>query len=296
MSIDVPVHGRVAQALRASLQRCVDTALTQWDERVIAHVVAPQGGRWSRRGDVAKSHKWFFRIHGDCRFHFPDGDLAFADSASVLVPRGVPHRESASAGNAYRSVLLIPAGSQLRIFAVDEQRGRIGARAILRQHHHHCDRLEQRLDSVVEAARGAGRQRDREVHGLQLACLALLADILDSWQGDSVVEQPPLVRRCCQCIENRAADSDLTVAGIAAELGVHPDWLTVQVRRATGFTPRDLLLDRRLTLAREGLSDHRTSIADVALASGFRSVAHFSQIFRQRCGRSPSDWRRFNGL
>ncbi len=39
-----------------------------------------------------------------------------------------------------------------------------------------------------------------------------------------------------------------------------------------------------------------TSIATVAQAAGFRSVAHFSQIFRKRCGRSPSDWRRFNGL
>ncbi len=60
-----------------------------------------------------------------------------------------------------------------------------------------------------------------------------------------------------------------------------------------GFTPRQLVLRRRIeramTLIRE-----RTPLSQVALACGFSDQAHFSRLFRQAVGTSPSQWRRDN--
>jgi AraC-like DNA-binding protein len=64
-------------------------------------------------------------------------------------------------------------------------------------------------------------------------------------------------------------------------------------RNTFGFTPRQLVLRRRLERAMALIRD-RTPLSQVALACGFADQAHFSRLFRQAVGTSPSQWRRDN--
>ncbi len=60
-----------------------------------------------------------------------------------------------------------------------------------------------------------------------------------------------------------------------------------------GMTPRQLVLRRRIERA-VMLMRQRTPLSQVAVACGFSDQAHFSRLFRQAVGTSPSQWRRDN--
>jgi len=62
-------------------------------------------------------------------------------------------------------------------------------------------------------------------------------------------------------------------------------------KRSIGLPPREYLLRERLTRARVMLSSSTTAIEAIAAACGFADPFHFSRIFRQRFGLSPSAWR-----
>ena len=83
-------------------------------------------------------------------------------------------------------------------------------------------------------------------------------------------------------------DSSLTVAEIARHLGLSSGFLNRAFKAATGKTPHDYIVDRRISRARLLLRHSDLGLADVAAASGFASHAHMTNQFRRRLGTSPS--------
>lgn len=65
-------------------------------------------------------------------------------------------------------------------------------------------------------------------------------------------------------------------------------------KNTLGFTPRQLVLRRRLEHALTLMRDLSTPLSQVALACGFADQAHFSRLFREAVGTPPSQWRREN--
>ena len=65
-----------------------------------------------------------------------------------------------------------------------------------------------------------------------------------------------------------------------------------QFRAATGCSPHEYILGRRIEIAKATLLDTDTSLAEVALSVGFRAQSHFSTVFKRLTGASPASWRR----
>lgn len=99
------------------------------------------------------------------------------------------------------------------------------------------------------------------------------------------------VRRAIEIMERRYAEFDLTVAAIAAEVGVSPDHLARRFRTRTGRSPLDHLHDLRLSRAEELLVSSRLSIYEVARECGYRRNSEFSRWFRRLRGSTPSGFR-----
>jgi transcriptional regulator GlxA family with amidase domain len=59
-----------------------------------------------------------------------------------------------------------------------------------------------------------------------------------------------------------------------------------------GESPSDLIRRMRLERAAELLEAGAGSVAEIAYAVGFKSVAHFSNAFNERTGVRPSAWRK----
>jgi transcriptional regulator GlxA family with amidase domain len=59
----------------------------------------------------------------------------------------------------------------------------------------------------------------------------------------------------------------------------------------TGFTPMEYQRRQRITKARVLLGDAHLSIKEIAAQCGFDDPYHFSRVFRQLDGLSPSQFR-----
>jgi len=62
-------------------------------------------------------------------------------------------------------------------------------------------------------------------------------------------------------------------------------------KASIGATTHSFVLSRRLQRA-EILLNGDTSLSEIALAVGFASQSHFTEVFRRRTGRTPSQVRR----
>lgn len=101
----------------------------------------------------------------------------------------------------------------------------------------------------------------------------------------------------CSHVERHLSDPDLSVATIARALSLSPRHLS-RVFAASDTTVAQVIQQRRLARARELLtsteSAHLTA-AEVGERSGFASASHFSRVFKNHFGMSPSEARRAGG-
>ena len=74
---------------------------------------------------------------------------------------------------------------------------------------------------------------------------------------------------------------------VAARLGVSDRHLRRIFVDEHGVTPMQYLQTRRLLLAKQLLTDTRLPVAQVALASGFRSLRRFNAAFAENYRMSP---------
>jgi AraC family transcriptional regulator len=109
--------------------------------------------------------------------------------------------------------------------------------------------------------------------------------------GSANALSPPRVRRAIDYIEAHLPEP-IGLADVAASIGLSRMHFAAQFRAATGLSPHQFLLHRRLENARHLLLQSDDSVIDIAFRSGFRSHAHFSATFKRLVGDTPTAWRR----
>ena len=82
---------------------------------------------------------------------------------------------------------------------------------------------------------------------------------------------------------------------LAAQAGVHPAHLARSFRRHYGCTIGEFVRQRRVSFACEQLQSGRRSLAEIALAAGFASQAHFSRVFKLLTGLTPGQYCAWGG-
>lgn len=92
--------------------------------------------------------------------------------------------------------------------------------------------------------------------------------------------------------DSAADDAAASVAALARRLGVSDRHLRRIFAAEHGVTPQQYLQTRRLLLAKQLLTDSDLPVAQVAFASGFRSVRRFNAAFADNYRLSPSRLRR----
>ena len=104
---------------------------------------------------------------------------------------------------------------------------------------------------------------------------------------------PNYVAKALEIVGERYSDSELTVAAIAAEAGVTPDYLSRQFRTITGVGVQEYLRRCRFARAADMLASGAT-VSDTAKSVGFASLSHFSREFKKELGVAPSGYARVN--
>jgi AraC family transcriptional regulator, transcriptional activator of pobA len=91
-------------------------------------------------------------------------------------------------------------------------------------------------------------------------------------------------------IERRHAEP-MSLRDVAREVGMTPGHLTTVVRRRTGRTVQEWIIERRMAEARNLLADTDLPVAAVARRVGMSDPGYFSRQFRRTHGTSPRTWR-----
>ena len=83
-----------------------------------------------------------------------------------------------------------------------------------------------------------------------------------------------------------------SIADLADRAGYSVDHFSRVFRDLLGQSPRDFQVSARIDRARQLLSESSLTVSQIADALGYRDVYFFSRQFKQRTGRSPTEYRR----
>jgi AraC-like DNA-binding protein len=86
-------------------------------------------------------------------------------------------------------------------------------------------------------------------------------------------------------------DRCISLSELANVAGLSRMHFAAQFRAATGYRPREYLLKYRIEHAKTLLATTGRPLAEIALAVGFSTQAHFSTVFKRISGQSPARWR-----
>lgn len=103
----------------------------------------------------------------------------------------------------------------------------------------------------------------------------------------------PQIRQCVQYIETHL-DEDLSLEGLANEIGYSGCHLSRKFKAETGMTIRDYTKSVRIKRAQLLLTTTDMSIAEIAEHLRFCSSSHFSDAFRDVTGMLPGTYRKEN--
>ena len=153
-------------------------------------------------------------------------------------------------------------------------------------------------DNVIESIETELASRKEGYRQAALAHLSLLlidvARLAADAVGDLRRSGEPLLADVFTVIDRHRGEP-LSLRDVARELGMTPGHLTTLVRRRTGRTVQEWIIDRRMAVARSLLADTELPVAEVARRVGMSDPGYFSRLFRRTHGTSPREWRGRSG-
>lgn len=160
----------------------------------------------------------------------------------------------------------------------------------------------QLLRALLERMRELDRQRQFGAREYLKGCLLqligtvclLYAEPLKALADDNVnqTSRRQALARVNEYIRKHLADPELSVNSAAAATSLSPDYLVHWLRKETGNTFAEVVLEQRMYKARSLLSGSTQAVGEIARQCGFADEAYFSRRFRQAHGLPPGQYRR----
>ena len=101
----------------------------------------------------------------------------------------------------------------------------------------------------------------------------------------------PKLRDAVLYIESRF-DESVTLPDIAKAAGMNHTTLTALMKEELGLTAIEYLMKYRITVAEKQLEFTSVPIKDISNMTGFKTVQHFSRVFKAHTGFTPAEFRK----
>jgi AraC-like DNA-binding protein len=85
-----------------------------------------------------------------------------------------------------------------------------------------------------------------------------------------------------------------TVAWCAAALNLSAGYFGDMIKKETGKTAQEYIQAKLIEVAKERIFDYNKSVSQVAYDLGFKYPQHFTRLFKQKVGMSPTEYRMLN--
>ncbi len=113
--------------------------------------------------------------------------------------------------------------------------------------------------------------------------------------GDSLRNMDSEVVTAVMTYINNHYREELSLEDVAKFAGFSRYYFSRSFKRQTGYSFKDYLCQKRLQVAMDLLIRTNRSMRDVAIESGFGSVATFNRVFREKKGCTPTQYRAIYG-
>lgn len=153
-------------------------------------------------------------------------------------------------------------------------------------------------DYYLNLHRALERAIRSDTPGARAEGLSLLYRFLSRAVSDLIggEEDRSLCRAAADYMERHFSNPSLSVAGIAADIGLSEPYFRSLFRERMGISPGHYLQQIRLRSAEGYLTGTDYPVGEVAALCGYASLAHFSRLFREKYGITPSEYRRSTPL
>jgi len=98
------------------------------------------------------------------------------------------------------------------------------------------------------------------------------------------------VEKLMEIVNKQISESSFGVDSLAYEIGMSRSQLYRKINSITGQTPREFITSLRLKKAMQLLDDHNLTIAEISCQTGFSDPAYFSNCFKKKFGKRPSEY------
>jgi AraC-like DNA-binding protein len=250
---------------------------------------------WDPMWAIAEHTSWCCEIvhiiKGSVRVHSGDGVLTGRTGDTLYMPAQVRHRDEFPLDSPFE-VLHIQFHCDDPQLLPDQRAADWLAGLPLRPR----KRLAQKLRELYEAFSREGVGSEEYTRAL---LYALLLDIRESSRAPAAPARPAgrSQSRHAQTIAlardfiGQNLGRALTLADIAAHLGMSAYHLSHIFSRESGFSLSSYLTRSRMEKAQAMLADPRVRVSEVAYAVGFSDANYFAKSFRRHAGCSPSEYR-----
>jgi two-component system response regulator YesN len=85
---------------------------------------------------------------------------------------------------------------------------------------------------------------------------------------------------------------DILLSAIAKHFQISIGYLSTLIKKETGATYSDYILNKRLSLAKSLLSDPTLSVHEIVQRVGYKDYFHFNKLFKKHFGITPSKYRK----
>ena len=113
--------------------------------------------------------------------------------------------------------------------------------------------------------------------------------------GEAVRNMDSEVINAVMTYINNHYREELSLEDVAKFAGFSRYYFSRSFKRQTGYSFKDYLCQKRLQVAMDLLIRTNRSMRDVAIESGFGSVATFNRVFREKKGCTPTQYRAIYG-
>ena len=114
--------------------------------------------------------------------------------------------------------------------------------------------------------------------------------------GDGTGNMDAKVVNSVMTYVNNHYKEELTLEEVASFAGFSRYYFSRSFKKQTGYSFKEYLCQKRVQVAMDLLIRTNRSMRDVALESGFGSVATFNRVFREKKGCTPSQYRTIYGI
>lgn len=129
----------------------------------------------------------------------------------------------------------------------------------------------------------------RSIEALRRWSLAATRQYMSAMLGRETHQPRRLVERAKRLIQEQFTE-ELSLEKLAAQLFLHPKYLSRLFKKEVGLSPTDYHIRLRIERAQQLLHQPGIKVYEVAEQVGYNSIAHFNRIFKREVGLTPKDF------